>query len=74
MGSAGTEEKRTRGLDERRVGALASCGSGSLLESPEVGRGVKGVRKERVGESAKARKGLKIERLGEMKNIRFCCY
>lgn len=67
MGS-GTEAKRTRGLDESRVGALASCGSGSLLESPEVGRGVKGVqkRKRKGGKKCKSkkRKGL-IECLGE---------
>lgn len=56
MGS-GTEEKRTRGLDESRVGALASCGSGSLLESPEVGRGVKGVQKEKEGKKVPKARG-----------------
>lgn len=32
----GTEAKGTWGLLESRVGALASCGSESLLESPKV--------------------------------------
>lgn len=47
MGS-GTEAKCMWGLLESRVGALASCGSESLLELPEVEGEVKESRGRKV--------------------------